>query len=1146
MATPKVSLRDGGGAAEFVVFTTNRAEGLVLTGTVDATTADIQVSVNGAPYVSDPLLVAFDLPNFTIPNPALRPDGLSLELGQNVILIRSIDIVGVVSAPARVEITRVRESDILVPEVPTGVEVRRHRDRVEILAAKPLAMTGSIGGPSNVEFKGFNFYASTSPAGATGYFRINEQPVVVISDELETDAYTIGSDTTSWVNTSPGDSTNLRIRVSVEDDFGVEQELRLDKTYPLHTYPGGLRYTSSLEERTLREYVRFSHNRAGGANIVNEDLSLGLSADDPLYYVVTSIFYDSNTGIELESPFSQEVVGSPLTIDVNVRDLPLRVESDVRKDYFNQLIGANTEIALFPGSTTLDVSINPFVAETFRANFLLDFIHRAGALSTLLAIDDADGDGVSDPVANSAYKTALRSALGFTSDEAVQTLIDSCFDREAVKVGKSRLPGTPAEGQALCYTTTRPSFDLSIPTGTIVYTDGSPSIRFRVGGTFTMFAANAQSYYNFDTKRYEIVVDVVAETIGEEGNRSAGDIKFIEGVSGLRVTNTEATRNGKLRESNAALAERCLLGFSSVDTGTEGGYKSRAAAKTGVVKSKVVKSGDTLMMRDYDPVRGKHIGGKVDVWVQGVRERQVEDNFAFTFDVARDVRVQIVNASTLIFRVLDSRVTVNTPITEILDNSVQGLGVRNVTQGLDYIVTGATILDYQTFQLNAALPGQPVTNLDDIINADYRFRAANQFIFTLQPVRRVVSVVGVTSGALDSTLGYSLFKTEDPLLEGESTIAKDYLSIQQVAGVPSGVSFQVNNETHVLIGFQPEPLASIGINTRTLRVFSEDRSIEYAGPDTIDPDYDVILGTPTTPIKIVRTQDSTIVNGSEVSVDYTHDENFKVTYVINDLLQEMQRNYEVNRHTTADVLVKQAIQNSIDIETTVQLKRGAVKDKTEPLLLSAVSNDLNARFIGQGVAQSDVINDVDSTQGVDSQVVPLARMAYADGSRRIRESVSSANQPLSSLNLGGNQVYILTSPLKSPTTEGGGLVTEHKGVFQDDVAMTLSARFDLVAENANGAFILGSTGAVITGFTDVTTLVSQGFLTPEAQEAEKLRLTANRVLISLPFGLSPPDPLKHAYTTSYVVRGDSGAKDFAAAEVEYLDLGRCTVTWRSA
>jgi hypothetical protein len=45
--------------------------------------------------------------------------------------------------------------------------------------------------------------------------------------------------------------------------------------------------------------------------------------------------------------------------------------------------------------------------------------------------------------------------------------------------------------------------------------------------------------------------------------------------------------------------------------------------------------------------------------------------------------------------------------------------------------------------------------------------------------------------------------------------------------------------------------------------------------------------------------------------------------------------------------------------------------------------------------------------------------------------------------------------------------------------------------------------------------------------------------------IPPDEPGNHAYTCSYVVRGDSGAKDFAAAEVEFLSLGNFTITYRN-
>lgn len=1146
MATaPQIKLRDGSGTTQNLVFSTNR-EAVFFEGTADASAVDIQVSINGAGFVSDPTLVQFNLPDFTIPNPASHTEGLILESGLNTILVRTIDIVGGVSATATISVTKVNPSDVPVPDIPTGIRVRRRRDAVDILAALPSEEEeGVFGATATLTFQGFNFYGSTSPSGTSGYFLLNSTVVTEASEVFEEDTFSVGSDSTVWTRNEQANF--LRIKVTEEDVFGNEVSTRLNRTYPIVEYSGDLRFSSAVEERRLTNFARFRHTRSGGTGILNSDQFAALPDTDPIYYVVTAVYFDAETSSEVESPHSQEVLGSPLSLDTTIRDLSGRTQSQIVASYVDLVQRANQEISLVPGSTTRDVSIDPFSSEAERLYFLLDFIHRAQSFLTLLQIDDADGDEVSDPVVGSTYKTTLKAALGYSTDAAVQALIDSAFDKLAANVQKTRLAGRPAQGQAVFFTVTRPTVDLPVPAGTIVSSSadatlGVPAVRFRVGGTFVMLASQADAYYNFDRRRYEIVVDIVAEEVGEDGNRPAGQIKNVQGVAGLQVTNLEATVFGSDRESNSDLATRSLLGFVSVDTGTEGGYASTAAEQVSAVKSVIVKSGDALMMRDYDPVRRKHIGGKVDIWVQGLLERQVSEQFAFTFEIARDITCQIIDLATLTLRVQDSRVTVDTPITEILDNPSQGLGVRNVTQGLDYILTNAVIVDYQTIRLDPAIVGQPVTNIDDVITADYRFRVQNQFEFSFQPVRRVTSVVGEVSGTLNSTTGYDLFKTEDPLLEGESTIASDFLVINQVGGIPSGDSITVNDETHVLIGAFEEPLNSIGINTRTLRVFSEDRTIEYDGPETTSPDYEVVEGTPTTPASISRTATSSIPNGATVSVDYNHDENFTVTYVINDLLQQMQRTIESRRHVTADVVVKQAIDNEIDLDTTVQLLSGASRDNADPAIRSSVSVELNSRTIGRGVAQSDVINAIDSTTGVDSSVVPFGKMAYADGSRKLRESVSSASVALTALDIGGAQAYILTTPLGFPTTDGGGLETEHKGVFQNDESMTLSASLTTVASAVNQAYIIGSTGAEISGYSDDATLIGEGFTTAASREAERLLRTANHVVISLPSGELPTD---HTFATSYVIRGDTGSKDIPAAGVEHLTLGEFSITIRS-
>jgi hypothetical protein len=137
--------------------------------------------------------------------------------------------------------------------------------------------------------------------------------------------------------------------------------------------------------------------------------------------------------------------------------------------------------------------------------------------------------------------------------------------------------------------------------------------------------------------------------------------------------------------------------------------------------------------------------------------------------------------------------------------------------------------------------------------------------------------------------------------------------------------------------------------------------------------------------------------------------------------------------------------------------------------------------------------------------------------------------------------------LKFPTTDGGGLITEHKGVYQDDEALTISDSLATVATGPNQTFIIGSAGASIIGYTDTPTLVADGFVTLASQAAELLRRTANHVVVSLAGTDFPPDePTNHVYAASYVIRGDSGTKDITSTGVEFVDLGNFTITFRDA
>ncbi len=159
----------------------------------------------------------------------------------------------------------------------------------------------------------------------------------------------------------------------------------------------------------------------------------------------------------------------------------------------------------------------------------------------------------------------------------------------------------------------------------------------------------------------------------------------------------------------------------------------------------------------------------------------------------------------------------------------------------------------------------------------------------------------------------------------------------------------------------------------------------------------------------------------------------------------------------------------------------------------------------------------------------------------------STNDHLTSLDIGGNRAFILTNPLLYPTTDGGGLVTEHRGVFQDDVARTLVSTLLVVAEHPDQAFIIGAQGAMIAGYTDDATLIAEGFVTAKDRAVELLRRTANHIVVSLTASVLPLDtPEKHSYAVSYIVRGDKGAHDITTSQVEYITLGNLTISYRAA
>jgi uncharacterized phage protein gp47/JayE len=1122
MPTTPPQFRSSQGALTTSLVLNTTLEGKTLTGVLDPNTVDVQVSVNGGAFRSDPGLISFEGSTFTLPSPIVFPEGLSLRYGLNTYAIRSVDVTGNFSTVSEARITLLRPSEVsLVSAPPFGLRVRRKSNSVSIVFEKSDLL----------QVSSYNVYASSeSGGGSQGYYKINANPITDVSFQEE--SLTESDMITSFVDNEYG---QLGFKLDQRDFNGgviSDQPLQLRDT----SLSGPrLKIDTTISTVEVIDYLEFIHDRSATLEdgVINNEFFASVPEDSPLYYVITSLVYDPITRTEIESTYSSELTGLPLILDSQIQEFPRRTRFDVSETYISKILDFDNEISVIPGSVVRDIFVDPFATEAERLYFIMDFVSRSRSFASLLRLDD-----------NEAYKLSLASALGLTDVSSVQTVIDDAFEKRAFDNGVSRLGTEFSSGEVVFYTTTEPTEDLVIEVGTTVTSDDG--IAFRVTATTTLPFVDRLSFYNQSRRRYEITTSVLASSAGSASNLGVGSIRnVLGGAAGLQVTNLEKTQFGREEESNTDLAERSLLAYVSVDAGTPGGYLSTAIRQSKVFRAHVEIAGDDLMMRDYDEVREKHVGGKVDVWVQGDNPVTVTDKFALQFGVERDQFFFLdSNPSDLIFVSDDPRLTPETPLTKMLGANpqelLQGFGFRNITQGVLFDLTGVSIIDYNRIQLNTAIP-QPVANPNDRFTGDYRFLENDLFTFTRQPVSQVNNVTSLTNNiSLTQGVEYDLYKTEDPLLNGESTLAQDYLDITQVNGIPTGERSQVNAELQVLVGSDPVALENLGVSLLSVRVFSQDRLVEYNGPLDPNPDFFLIAGTSTTSLSLQRNPAGNIPNGLTVSVDYLHDENFEVEYVINDVVSTVQTALDVQRHATGDVIAKVAIPNPIDFELTIVLSKGASQSLVDRLVRNAVSQLLNSLPIGESIHQSDVIRVIENVKGVSYVVVPFAKMTHADGNLILRESISN-----SFVFLGVNagvKTYIMSDGLDFSTSDLILGSTTHQGVYQDNQPLTLVRNFNLLDNQINQAYRIGQGGLIIQGYSDDATLTSLLLNTPEERENRRLALTSNRILISLPDNDSPEN---HTYTVTYPTQGDQTSQSsLNMARVSYAELGDLTMTYQ--
>jgi len=1164
--TPQFLGPDGTYREQFTYSTTlpNR----FFTGSIDADTVYMEISVHGTPFQDDPDYITFEGSTFMIPNPSAYPDGLQLVPGLNEIKIRSITTTGSVSKEAVLR-ARLIQDDLtsnagIYIEPPTGITVERFDGYVKI---------GTTAIDSDY-VTGYNFYAATEEGGGVyGYTRINVDTIQTLESETEEVVTALGTldvnaDVAADANgTHLADPQYLRLQGTQENSIGTVLQTDFNERMEIPETTDVVRVATTISKvETVTKYS-FIHDR--NADETSTYPAVPVSAfnaipdEDLLYYTVTALFYDPDAGIEYESSMSMELPGSPFRITSGTGNFPMITRQQIVRDYVEAVYRSNPEVAVQPGSTLRDTMIDPFSSESERMRFILDFVHRAQSPSTLLAIDDPNFANISIPVERSEYKLALAHAFRLTDMRDVQIIIDQAFEKWASNYGAERLGGTKARGEVVLFTTKQPTASKPIPLGSVVQ---AGSYNFLTTSAAEITLSNIASFYDASTGRYSVRAYVQGQNPGTGYNLPAGQINKVRDIKGLFVTNPAATYGGKGLETNRELVIRVQRMIAGSEIGNRVGYKKLLAGIPKVTEAIIVGPGDALMKRDYDSTRQEHMGGKLDIWIKGENEATVSDTFAFTFEEAHDVQFEIMgNPQDLKFRAVPqspyAALTPSNPLIEMLDfpTHLPRYGLYNATQGFWMTLTDVSYVSFDTIQLSSSHNDPAEITLTDVFIGDYRYRTSDKHEMTRQPVTSITSFsgqVGQTGTVLSAY--YDLYKPNSPLLLGRSTRAGDYIQIDD-SSVPTGIGQvqTVTGEVHVILGEYVEYLNFLGANKLTLEVWNEDRTTQYKPVATgeLAPDYRIIDPTDAsiTPLGIQRTENSTITSGETLLIDYEHDENFTVTYKSNALINITQTEIDAKRRLLGDVITKHAVDTEVDISGTVVLEVGASPVTADKAIRTALLNLFASLKTGAPLRQSTAIDTINGTTGVSYLVVPLTKMCRAEGSIIVRETLDTSDAAdlfeVTTWSTETVKIYLIKDELSSPTTDGGGPVTEFRGVFLNEDAQTLwdSAPNQLGAplnSVAGGAFIIGDGGLEIPGYNDDATLQTEYPLVTDPQERYTLRttLSQNRVLLALAPNVAPTTS-SYAFSVTFIVGESTGVGNITPHDVEYLTAGIFSFTY---
>ena len=599
-------------------------------------------------------------------------------------------------------------------------------------------------------------------------------------------------------------------------------------------------------------YVDVPQSDVGGADI--------------FYAMLSTVIQDPNTQAIFESQQNGPITCGYVNLKlVQLTDfLALQRKEDIAGRMISQVNRNYPNLDLSPRSELRDLMIDPVAIELSNMSVREWFSRVSQSVSALSQIDNASGNGISDPFNSSPVKQQISRAYGLNSSDT-QTFIDSQFDVLGERAGLTRMGATSSVVTVTFYTYVKPTSSVVFPIGLIVSTVAdaqTPALNFVTTGSASISANSISTYYDYVNGWWSISVPASCQSSGSNTNVGAGTINNVGAgaPAGWYCTNLVAAAFGQDDEINSSYASRILTRLNTgVDSGTRNGYKTTALATPGIVAATVVAAGDAEMLRDWDSIRQKHVYGCVDVYTRGVSFSEQDEVIAFqyqntgTFGIPSTyIKLGAFNKNTLNAQIPNFS-TLSYPLYQAVQILVTGLngsfylGLKNAQfdNVHGYIIVNPNDIAYQIVgdsfsqvSIPLLLNGVPATNKAAINglqagSTTYQLLARYQSPLTdtptFQPIVSVNSVVGQSTqtGTVPSDL-ISLVHTSDFLLNGGSNQAGDVVNVSTTTTTPVTKTVTALSSTAVTIDSAMSVTVDINGNIgNVVSVLSSDKSTLY-------------------------------------------------------------------------------------------------------------------------------------------------------------------------------------------------------------------------------------------------------------------------------------------------------------------------------